>query len=125
MSEFKEIEHLLIKKIEGLEVGSESVTFRMGNGRTFVMKHTQDCYESVSVNEIVGNIPESWDGAYVVRAEESSEDGGDRDSGTSTWTFYRLDTSKGCIVIRWLGSSNGYYSERVDFSEICHDYPNR
>lgn len=118
MSEFKELEHLLIKKIEGLEVGSESVTFRMGNGRTFVMEHTKDCCERVSVDEIVGDIPESWDGAYVGRAEESSEDGGDRDYGTSTWTFYRLDTSKGCIVIRWLGSSNGYYSERVDFSEI-------
>ena len=52
-------------------------------------------------------------------AEEVSSDGApppDRQWGVDsyTWTFYRFQTIRGSVTVRWLGESNGYYSESVD-----------
>lgn len=59
-------------------------------------------------------------GSPITLAEESTNSdnpppGGD---GSHTWTFYRFATAKGYVTLRWLGESNGYYSEAVDFEKV-------
>lgn len=64
-------------------------------------------------------------GGLVVSAEERSNSG-DEDSEDKpyeycesfTWTFYDIQTTKGSLWLRWLGESNGYYSESVYFRDI-------
>lgn len=78
----------------------------------FHLYHEQDCCENVYIESIVGDL-NSLIGQEVLLAEEVSEDGEDSDYGTSTWTFYKLASIKGYIDIRFLGESNGCYSEEV------------
>lgn len=109
-----------IEAIDGLEVGSDRVSFKTANGE-FVLFHQQDCCESVALNEIVGDMADLI-GSPVVLAEEASNEAEAADPPPNpdsfTWTFYRLGTAKGTVVLRWLGESNGYYSESVDFVRL-------
>lgn len=105
-----------IVDIKALTVGSDSVEFVCADGSKVEMWHSQGCCENVEVNDIEGDISDLI-GREIVLAEEV--DSSDFPAPTDvyvdsyTWTFYRLATAKGFVVIRWLGESNGYYSESV------------
>ena len=85
------------------------------------MYHSQDCCESVSIEDVIGD-PNDLIGTTVIKADETISDA-DPDGlnkaseyrESFTWTFYHIATIKGYVTIRWYGESNGYYSERVDF----------
>lgn len=104
------------------EVGSDEVRFVCDDGSEYVLAHMQDCCESVNVEDICGPLSDLV-GSPITQAEESSNSDpipGHEDEACEsfTWTFYRLATAKGSVVIRWLGESNGYYSESVDFVRV-------
>ena len=110
-----------ITKIEG-KVGYGYLVFSCASGKKFKMFHEHDCCEDVHVDEIIGDIQDII-GSPIVLAEESTSnenpEGVKIDCQDSfTWTFYRLGTIRGDVVIRWYGESNGYYSEDVDIEEI-------
>ena len=98
-------------------VGSGEMTFVTAQGEQFMFAHSQDCCESVRINDIVGDLQdlcgspmllaEQVQGATPVDFEEEYHE-------SVTWTFYKFATSRGYVDVRWLGESNGYYSERVD-----------
>jgi len=105
--------------IHGATVGSETITFETAGGRTFRLFHSQDCCESVDVNEIVGNLYDLI-GSPLTMAEEVSNEDDPKPSEYAdswTWTFYKLATVKGYVTLRWLGESNGYYGETAMFEE--------
>ncbi len=83
------------------------------------MWHSQDCSESVELHDITGDLSDLIGTPILEASERSSTDNkphGDADSWT--WTFYELRTIKGSVTLRWLGESNGWYSERVDFAKL-------
>lgn len=88
--------------------------------KTFILfYHDQDCCESVSVEEAVGDVNDLI-GSPLLVAEEASHGLTDEECAkvgeeSATWTFYRFATNKGDLTIRWMGSSNGYYGEGVDW----------
>jgi len=100
-----------INHIIGLEKGSERVEIETTDGFRFILYHIQDCCEIVLLEDYDIEAKE-LEGAYVTEAFLSMKDGKGYES--STWSFYRIITNKGTLCMRWFGTSNGYYSEKVD-----------
>lgn len=95
---------------------NDAIYFETDDQR-FVMCHDQDCCESVSIEDICGDLSDLV-GSEILHASEDTNGGEDNDGDHETWTFYNIRTNKGSVTIRWYGTSNGYYSERVDVHEL-------
>lgn len=116
-----ELEGKTLKSITG-KVGDDEIIFETEDGKKYRMYHPQDCCESVSVEDICGNL-DNLIGTPILKATEDESDQnpeGVKPEGQDsfTWTFYNFSTVKGDVTIRWYGESNGYYSESVDFEKI-------
>lgn len=106
-----QLKGLTIVSVDGAESGSDEIIFTLSDGTEFKMYHEKDCCESVSVEDVCGDIQDVID-AKIVHFEKRVVSG-DTDYGSYTATFYDIQTTKGCVNIRWNGESNGYYSESV------------
>jgi hypothetical protein len=98
------------------KVGHDEMRFVADDGSSFMFYHVGDCCESVQIEDIIGDLSDLI-GSPLVQAEEVSMDEPYAGSDSYTWTFYKFSTAKGSVTVRWLGESNGYYSESVSYSE--------
>jgi hypothetical protein len=91
----------------------DTITFENDEVR-YVLYHEKDCCESVIVEDICGDLLdlEGWP-ILIAREDTNADDPGTCNGESYTWTFYNFATFKGYVTIRFLGESNGYYSEDV------------
>lgn len=121
--DFSELAGKTLTSVTGAEKDSEKITFVTTTGEVYEMYHYQDCCESVTVEDVVGDVSDLIGHPLQIAAESTSaeDDFIDPDpektrcAESCTWTFYKLATIKGYVDIRWFGESNGYYSESVSF----------
>lgn len=118
-------EELLNKTMVSVENNEDQeMIFITSEGKKYRFFHWQDCCENVSIYDIVGDLSDLV-GSPLLMAEECScedPDGFDpMDYESYSWTFYKFATIKGYVDVRWLGSSNGCYSEGVSFEEVGSD----
>lgn len=120
--DFSILKGKVIKEIIGLRPDSEEIRFITTDGYKYIMFHRQDCCESVSVDDVVGDAECLLNTPIQIAEERVSSDEPPSVSKwvdfSYTWTFYTLATVKGYVDIKWFGTSNGYYSESVDFIEL-------
>lgn len=114
-----DISILLGKTLTAVINDGDEVIFKVNDGSEYKLWHSQDCCEGVRVEEVIGDLDDLV-GSPVIEAEEVESPQGDpapEHPDSWTWTFYKLGTAKGFVNLRWLGESNGYYSESVDFCQ--------
>lgn len=111
---------------EGAKVGGTDIVFDSADGKRFHMYHQQDCCEGVSIDRVEGDI-QTIIGSPILTALESVTNDPPEDADknewreSATWTEFTITTAKGEVKIRWLGESNGYYGEGVDFNDVTPD----
>lgn len=110
-----------LSSISGVS-GDDELVFVTTTGESYRMYHMQDCCENVYLEDVVGDLQDLV-GSEILLAEEVSGEG-PADSGDEsyyesyTYTFYKFATRLGYVDLRWLGTSNGYYSEGVSFQKV-------
>jgi hypothetical protein len=97
----------------------DEIKFVINDDHHFKMFHEQSCCESVTIEDIVGDI-EDLVNTPILKAEVRTNKG-EEGNYSQTWTFYHFATIKGYVDIRWFGQSNGYYSEEVTIKEYIKE----
>lgn len=130
MDRYCNVSVLKDRVLKAVEVDGEEILFTTIDGEQYRMCHEQDCCESVYIESIVGDLQDLV-GEPILRAEASEDlfdliknadkEDDEDEEGSHTWTFYKFATRKGYVDIRWYGSSNGYYSEDVNFIKVDCD----
>ena len=116
-----ELKDLLGKTMTSVVNKGDELWFTTTEGKSFKLYHSQDCCESVSIESVVGDLADLVGEPLLVAEESTGETPADfkfeYEPESYTWTFYKFATRKGYVDVRWLGESNGYYGEGVDFAE--------
>ena len=117
-----ELKDLLGKTMTIVEnVNDEELVFTTADGKRYKLYHYQNCCEQVTIESVVGDLADLVGEPLLVAEESSGETPADYkfeyEPESYTWTFYKFATRKGYVDVRWLGESNGYYGEGVDFAE--------
>lgn len=110
MTDIKELIGKTLVEIIG-DVGSDCLEIRTDDG-DYEFYHSQECCESFYLADVDGNLQDLI-GQKIEFIEE--EIGGE---GSGTWTFYKIGTPKDTLTLRFVGESNGYYSESCDFRKL-------
>jgi len=72
MAKVEDLIGKILSSVTG-SVGDDEIIFTTDDGRSFKMHHYQDCCESVTVEDIVGNL-EDLVGVPIVKASEDSSE---------------------------------------------------
>ena len=106
--------------IENFKEKIDKIIFEIEDDLWIRIFHEQDCCEFVRLYDINGGKLEDLIGGTIGRFDWSSsieKEPNINDENTQdesfTWTFYRIATEKVFLTLRWLGESNGCYSEEM------------
>jgi hypothetical protein len=126
MSDQEYMNEVVGKVLKSVDVTNDEIVFKFTDGTVYLMSHHQDCCETVSLEDIDGDIQSLVGEKIEVFECVTNSDKPKHQYDITviftvesyTWTFYKIRTNKDSVTLRWYGSSNGYYSEGVSFDRL-------
>ena len=118
---YVEFSDLVGEVLDAVDIDREEnqILLTTRSGRKFLVYHEQDCCETVAISGQDGSF-DKLIGKPIVEARgfavDTGESESDYDSQTTTTLVFRVDDQT--VISRWVGDSNGYYSESVDIAEL-------
>jgi hypothetical protein len=132
-----EFEILKGKTIREIKNTGDELVFLTEDGEEYKQHHYQSCCEDVRIEDICGDLGDLIGSPILLAEEVISSDAHPEDIARKiegeakddwryspesfTWSFYKLATIKGSVTIRWYGTSNGYYGERVSLVKVTDE----
>lgn len=113
MKMFELVKGKTISEVVGLKKQEESVVLKLNDKSEIEFYHEYSCCENVWLEDFEFS-GKGIVGAKILDVLLVSEKQEDTADGSMTWTFYKIQTDKGELFMRWCGESNGCYSEEVD-----------
>jgi len=121
-----QLKSLVGKTLTKIDVSAdkEEILFICNTGARYLMHHEQSCCETVSIEEIIGDLLDLLNTPIIEASERINIDSNPKGvripeyQESFTWSFYIISTIKGTVTLRWYGSSNGYYSESVSIKRL-------
>lgn len=107
------LKYMIGKTYKDIKNDEESLLF-IGDDHDILFEHRQDCCEQVYLEDVVGELEWLIDSPILYSEVVDGVEYEPECAESYTWTFYKISTIKGSVTLRWLGQSNGYYSESVD-----------
>jgi hypothetical protein len=122
MADFSILKGKTLTNVEVQSCDEDKIIFTTSDGMTYSMYHRSDCCESVFLEDVCGDWNDLLNLPLLIAEEVTNQEDEPKYEGEEswTWTYYKLVTNLGAVTLRWYGSSNGYYSESVDFVPGCY-----
>ena len=111
------MERLVGEVITGYKINSDDeILLKLyTKDKIIIFYHDQECCEEVWLETDPEEIKRII-GSPILQAEERTEECEELEEWweRNTYTFYTIRTLKDTLTLRFIGTSNGYYSEDVD-----------
>ena len=108
-----------ITHIDMVDGSDSDMLITLEGGIQLLIHHDQDCCEHVYYTGGDSHAILLNRDVLDIRVESSTlEKNGDWDSATENLVYFEL--SDGVEVLRWIGESNGYYSETIDIEDVTN-----
>lgn len=101
-------------------ISLDETNIETSDGAKYYFYHEQDCCETVDLYKIKGNIDDILNSPVTLAEEDGAAPECWKPEYVESYTFsnYFLETVKGRLEIYFLGESNGYYGESMNFYKV-------